>query len=162
MGIRRWRAADVAVLLGRQPGAGRRDAGRDRGIRGPGSPAGPPMLIDSRARAGRAGTLGPARAVLGPPPRGQGGAAGTCHVRRAARASRSAGTCRAPGRTQHPAAGLRGRGIAAHGMATVVAIALESIAPVVTLYVNDFNAPARAAYRRVGFAEAGTFMSVLF
>ncbi len=58
--------------------------------------------------------------------------------------------------------GLRGRGIAAHGMATVVAIALESIAPVVTLYVNDFNAPARAAYRRVGFAEAGTFMSVLF
>jgi uncharacterized protein len=30
------------------------------------------------------------------------------------------------------------------------------------LYVNDFNAPARAAYRRVGFGEVGTFMSVLF
>ena len=57
---------------------------------------------------------------------------------------------------------LRGRGIAAHGMAAVVAIALESIAPVVTLYVNDYNAPARAAYRRAGFIEAGTFMSILF
>jgi uncharacterized protein len=32
----------------------------------------------------------------------------------------------------------------------------------VTLYVNDYNAPARAAYRRAGFIEAGTFMSVLF
>jgi uncharacterized protein len=57
---------------------------------------------------------------------------------------------------------LRGRGHAAHGMATVVADALRSVAPVVSLYVNDFNAPARAAYRRVGFTEAGTFMSVLF
>ena len=57
---------------------------------------------------------------------------------------------------------LRGRGIAARGMAAVVAIALECIAPVVTLYVNDFNAPARAAYRRVGFTETGAFMSVLF
>jgi hypothetical protein len=57
---------------------------------------------------------------------------------------------------------MRGRGVGSHGMAAVVAIALESIAPTVTLYVNDFNAPARAAYQRVGFAEAGTFMSVLF
>ena len=30
------------------------------------------------------------------------------------------------------------------------------------LYVNDFNTPARAAYRRVGFTEAGQLMSVLF
>jgi len=36
------------------------------------------------------------------------------------------------------------------------------IAPIVSLYVNDFNAPARAAYQRVGFTESGTFMSVLF
>jgi predicted GNAT family acetyltransferase len=56
----------------------------------------------------------------------------------------------------------RGRGHAAHGMAAVVADAVRSVAPVVSLYVNDFNAPARAAYRRVGFTEAGTFMSVLF
>jgi predicted GNAT family acetyltransferase len=33
---------------------------------------------------------------------------------------------------------------------------------VVSLYVNDFNAPARAAYRRVGFTEVSTFTSVLF
>jgi predicted GNAT family acetyltransferase len=32
----------------------------------------------------------------------------------------------------------------------------------VSLYVNDFNRPARAAYGRVGFAEVGSFMSVLF
>jgi uncharacterized protein len=57
---------------------------------------------------------------------------------------------------------LRGRGHAARGMAAVVNDALRSVAPVVSLYVNDFNAPARAAYRRVGFTEAGTFMSVLF
>jgi predicted GNAT family acetyltransferase len=58
--------------------------------------------------------------------------------------------------------GLRGRGHAAHGMAAVVAEARRSVAPVVSLYVNDFNGPARAAYRKVGFTEAGTFMSVLF
>jgi uncharacterized protein len=57
---------------------------------------------------------------------------------------------------------LRGRGHAAGGMAAVVTHALRSVAPVVSLYVNDFNAPARAAYRRVGFTEAGMFMSVLF
>jgi predicted GNAT family acetyltransferase len=47
-------------------------------------------------------------------------------------------------------------------VAAVVAIARRTIAPVVSLYVNDYNAPARAAYRKVGFAEVGTFMSVLF
>jgi uncharacterized protein len=57
---------------------------------------------------------------------------------------------------------LRGRGHAAHGMAAVVDHALRAVAPVVSLYVNDFNTPARAAYRRVGFAETGTFTSVLF
>ena len=57
---------------------------------------------------------------------------------------------------------LRGRGLAARGMAAVAKISLASIAPVVTLYVNDYNAPARAAYLRAGFTETGTFMSVLF
>jgi uncharacterized protein len=57
---------------------------------------------------------------------------------------------------------LRCRGYATRGMAAVVVEALRSVAPVVSLYVNDFNAPARAAYQRVGFAESGTFSSVLF
>jgi predicted GNAT family acetyltransferase len=33
---------------------------------------------------------------------------------------------------------------------------------VVSLYVNDFNSPARAAYARVGFSQVGTYASVLF
>jgi len=56
----------------------------------------------------------------------------------------------------------RGRGHASRGMAAVVAEALRSVAPVVSLYVNSYNAPARAAYRRVGFTETSAFMSVLF
>ena len=56
----------------------------------------------------------------------------------------------------------RGRGLASHGMAAVVQAGLATLAPVVTLYVNDFNVPARAAYSRVGFTQAATFSSVLF
>jgi uncharacterized protein len=55
----------------------------------------------------------------------------------------------------------RGQGHAVHGMAAVVRAAL-SLAPVVTLYVNDFNTPALAAYQHAGFTQVGTFMSVLF
>jgi predicted GNAT family acetyltransferase len=36
------------------------------------------------------------------------------------------------------------------------------VAPVVSLYVNDFNLPARMAYRRAGFTEVASFASVLF
>jgi uncharacterized protein len=57
---------------------------------------------------------------------------------------------------------MRNHGYAAQGMAAVVAIALRRLAPVVSLYVNDFNKPARAVYKRVGFRQVGTFMSVLF
>ena len=57
---------------------------------------------------------------------------------------------------------LRNRGHAVRGMAAVVAAARRTLAPVVSLYVNDFNAPARAAYQRVGFVQVGEFMSVLF
>ena len=56
----------------------------------------------------------------------------------------------------------RGRGLAAPGMAAVVELARASISPVVSLYVNDFNTPARATYLRAGFNEVGEFMSVLF
>ncbi|MFF0742045.1 GNAT family N-acetyltransferase [Streptomyces sp. NPDC004111] len=56
----------------------------------------------------------------------------------------------------------RGKGLSVTGMAAVLRYALADVAPVVSLYVNDFNAPARASYRRVGFQEVGAFMSVLF
>lgn len=57
---------------------------------------------------------------------------------------------------------LRGRGLSETGMSAVVREALRSVAPTVSLYVNDYNTRARAAYRRVGFSELGSFMSVLF
>ena len=57
---------------------------------------------------------------------------------------------------------LRGQGLSVRGMAAVVAECLRTLAPAVTLYVNDFNVAARRAYERVGFRDVGTFMSVLF
>ncbi|MER7895286.1 GNAT family N-acetyltransferase [Streptomyces sp. NPDC096046] len=56
----------------------------------------------------------------------------------------------------------RGTGLAAPGMAAVLRYALADVAPVVSLYVNDFNTAARSTYRRVGFEEVGAFTSVLF
>ena len=57
---------------------------------------------------------------------------------------------------------FRGQGIGQRGTAAVVEYARTTIAPVVSLYVNDFNTAARAAYERVGFQQVGTFASVLF
>jgi predicted GNAT family acetyltransferase len=57
---------------------------------------------------------------------------------------------------------LRGRGLAAPGMAAVVELTRRQVAPVVSLYVNSFNAPALATYRRVGFEQVGTFATILF
>lgn len=59
----------------------------------------------------------------------------------------------------HPA--WRGRGLAAPAMAAVVEHTIAHVAPVVTLYVNDFNERAVATYRRVGFVQTGTFATVL-
>lgn len=56
---------------------------------------------------------------------------------------------------------LRGRGYAVPLVAAAVEQIMCDVGQLVTLYVNDFNAPARAAYRRVGFVEAGQFMTVL-
>jgi predicted GNAT family acetyltransferase len=68
--------------------------------------------------------------------------------------------CQLQGVWVHPR--LRGRGLGTAGTAAVVREALRTVAPVVSLYVNDYNGPARAAYRRVGLRTVGTFSSVLF
>lgn len=57
---------------------------------------------------------------------------------------------------------LRGRGLAASMMASVVEQTMVDHAPFVTLYVNDFNAPALATYRRIGMERNGTFATILF
>ncbi|WP_277212735.1 GNAT family N-acetyltransferase [Isoptericola croceus] len=56
----------------------------------------------------------------------------------------------------------RGEGLSVAGMAAVVALTRRDVAPTVSLYVNSYNAPALAAYRRVGFEPVGTFSTVLF
>jgi predicted GNAT family acetyltransferase len=56
----------------------------------------------------------------------------------------------------------RGRGLAAAAMAAVTRDALRRVAPTVSLYVNDYNTPARRVYARCGFVQAGTFATVLF
>jgi predicted GNAT family acetyltransferase len=72
----------------------------------------------------------------------------------------SARACQVQGVWVDPA--HRGRGLGTAGTAAVVTEALRSVAPVVSLYVNDYNLPARRAYQRVGFENVGTFSSVLF
>jgi predicted GNAT family acetyltransferase len=56
----------------------------------------------------------------------------------------------------------RGRGLATAGMAAVVEIALREVAPVVSLYVNEHNLPARRAYERAGFRTTKEFGTILF
>lgn len=72
----------------------------------------------------------------------------------------TAAACQVQGVWVHP--DRRGEGLAAPGMAAVVREARLALAPVVSLYVNDFNTPARRAYERVGFRQVGDFMSILF
>ncbi len=56
----------------------------------------------------------------------------------------------------------RGEGLAERGMAAVADIVRREIAPAVSLYVNEWNLPARRAYERVGFAQTSTFSTVMF
>lgn len=56
----------------------------------------------------------------------------------------------------------RGRGLATPAMVAVLRDALTRVAPTVSLYVNDYNEPARRVYRRCGFRPVGTFATVLF
>ncbi|PRY18573.1 DUF4081 domain-containing GNAT family N-acetyltransferase [Kineococcus rhizosphaerae] len=56
----------------------------------------------------------------------------------------------------------RGEGLSEPGMAAVVEASRADGVQHVSLYVNDYNARALAAYRRVGFREVGSFATVLF
>lgn len=56
----------------------------------------------------------------------------------------------------------RGEGLAVAGMAAVVDLVRRDIAPVVSLYVNEWNHAARRAYERVGFAETARFSTIMF
>lgn len=60
----------------------------------------------------------------------------------------------------HPT--LRGQGLGKWGMECLVRQVRADIAPVISLYVNDFNAPALAVYEAVGFRQVGTFATVMF
>ena len=54
----------------------------------------------------------------------------------------------------------RGHGLGAAGTATL-ASAIVSGGRIASLYVNSYNAVARAAYARIGFTQVGTFATVL-
>ena len=56
----------------------------------------------------------------------------------------------------------RGEGLATRGLAAVVDAVRREIAPTVSLYVNEWNAPARAAYARIGFRETTRFSTIMF
>jgi len=59
----------------------------------------------------------------------------------------------------HPS--LRGRGVARAGLADATDQIRAALAPTVSLYVNDFNTRAIAAYEAVGFTAVGMFATVL-
>ncbi|MEO7269447.1 MAG: GNAT family N-acetyltransferase [Knoellia sp.] len=56
---------------------------------------------------------------------------------------------------------LRGEGLAGPMLASVMEQVMAGPAPMVSLYVNDFNSPALATYERLGFAPVGDFTTVL-
>lgn len=57
---------------------------------------------------------------------------------------------------------FRGQGFSGPAMAAVVKLVLADLAPVVSLYVNDYNDVALKTYRSVGFEQVDTFATVLF
>lgn len=56
---------------------------------------------------------------------------------------------------------LRNKGLGSAAMAAVVRQVRRSVAPTLSLYLNDHNVRARKVYEHVGFTRAGTFSSVL-
>ncbi|WP_293784438.1 GNAT family N-acetyltransferase [uncultured Aeromicrobium sp.] len=73
--------------------------------------------------------------------------------------ARTAAACQLQGVWVHPR--YRGQGLAAPAFSAVVFWARRTFAPTVTLYVNDFNVPARRLYERVGFRQVETFATIL-
>lgn len=57
---------------------------------------------------------------------------------------------------------MRGQGLGTAGMAAVVNLVRKELASTVSLYVNDFNAPAIRAYERVGFTQTEVFATLMF
>ena len=57
---------------------------------------------------------------------------------------------------------FRGQGISVPAMAAVVKLILADLAPVVSLYVNDYNEVALNTYRSAGFEHVDTFATILF
>ncbi len=55
----------------------------------------------------------------------------------------------------------RGRGLAT-GALSAICKQLLQLSPTISLYVNDFNAPALALYERVGFRRVGELQTLLF
>ncbi|MGQ0840073.1 GNAT family N-acetyltransferase [Actinokineospora sp.] len=56
----------------------------------------------------------------------------------------------------------RGHGLGSVGTAAVVQRLVENMGRTASLYVNAYNAPARAAYERIGFAQVGQYATILF
>lgn len=56
----------------------------------------------------------------------------------------------------------RGEGLAAAGIAAVVHQIQADIAPIASLYVNEWNEPARRAYASCGFRESARFATIMF
>lgn len=71
----------------------------------------------------------------------------------------SAATCQLQGVWTRP--DLRRRGLATAAMAEVLRRGLE-LAPTVSLYVNDFNEPARRLYARLGMRQEAVVSTILF
>ena len=56
----------------------------------------------------------------------------------------------------------RGAGVGGHALSSVVKFVLDDIAPIVSLYVNDYNTSAIALYEKVGFKQVDQFATILF
>mgnify|MGYP000029333304 CR=1 FL=1 len=60
----------------------------------------------------------------------------------------------------HPV--FRGTGLAAPGMVAVTDHIRRTVAPIASLYVNAFNAPALRTYRSAGYSQTGRFATIIY